>query len=397
MRVVQSVKDAPETANSFDAGGGLALSGVEGYYDPKNDIIYVIADNVTQDNLKSTVNHELFHRALATDKALARSVEGFGAAMERRFNLASIGLGSKIENAAYQRVIAAKTKPEHQQEEFMAYLVTEYSQKPDSFTGAVKKIIRDFIAAVRIALLRRGVVNLNSLTPADLAALARYAISTTTNLKPISNKLVINGRNSGAAMASVYAPEGTEGMADMPDYEKQYQDIEAKYFNPDGSEKPGALLTPNGEKSKLNKTQWIQVRTQAFKDWFGDWETESAINELKNGKPLIINGDEFYDFSEPVDMGDARHSARKYGLKHVVGHYKNVHGGIELEVRPHGIKEAIQHGGAPDKLKAFVAIPDLITDGFIVYDGINPKNTDTRLVAISKLVKIGGMDYAITA
>ncbi|MEQ1560660.1 MAG: LPD1 domain-containing protein [Methyloglobulus sp.] len=63
LQVVQSAKDAPETANSFDAGGGLALSGVEGYYDPKNDIVYVIADNVTQDNLKSVINHELFHRA----------------------------------------------------------------------------------------------------------------------------------------------------------------------------------------------------------------------------------------------------------------------------------------------------------------------------------------------
>ncbi|MEQ1560659.1 MAG: hypothetical protein ABL933_17190 [Methyloglobulus sp.] len=39
------------------------------------------------------------------------AIEEFGDAMERRFNLASIGLGSKIENAAYQRVIAAKTKP----------------------------------------------------------------------------------------------------------------------------------------------------------------------------------------------------------------------------------------------------------------------------------------------
>ncbi|MEQ1560672.1 MAG: hypothetical protein ABL933_17260 [Methyloglobulus sp.] len=276
----------------------------------------------------------------------------------------------------------------------MAYLVTEYSQKPDSFKGAIKKIIRDFIAAVRVALLRMGVVNLNSLTPADLAALARYAISTTTNLKPISNKLVINGRNSGAAMASVYAPEG---MADMPDYEKQYQAIEAKYFNTDGSEKPGAMLAPNGERSKLNKMQWIQVRTQAFKDWFGDWETEAAINELTNGKPLIVKGDEFYDFSEPVNMDSAREKTREYAYKNVIGAYRNNNSGLELEIRKGGIDETISHGGAPDKLKAFVATPELIKNGFVVYDGINPKNTRNRLVTISKHVEISGKLYAVTA
>ena len=28
----------------------------------------------------------------------------------------------------------------------------------------------------------------------------------------------------------------------------------------------------NGEKSKLNRMQWAQVRTANFKAWFGDWE-----------------------------------------------------------------------------------------------------------------------------
>ena len=32
------------------------------------------------------------------------------------------------------------------------------------------------------------------------------------------------------------------------------------------------LKAPNGKASNLNERQWIQVRTKAFKDWFGDWE-----------------------------------------------------------------------------------------------------------------------------
>lgn len=59
-------------------------------------------------------------------------------------------------------------------------------------------------------------------------------------------------------------------------HEKEYREIEARYFNPDGTEKPGAMLAPNGERSNLGKRQWIQVRTSSFKKWFGDWERLSA-------------------------------------------------------------------------------------------------------------------------
>ena len=32
------------------------------------------------------------------------------------------------------------------------------------------------------------------------------------------------------------------------------------------------LKAPNGKPTNLNEKQWVQVRTKAFKDWFGDWE-----------------------------------------------------------------------------------------------------------------------------
>ena len=32
------------------------------------------------------------------------------------------------------------------------------------------------------------------------------------------------------------------------------------------------LKAPNGEVSNLSPEQWAQVRTTAFKKWFGDWE-----------------------------------------------------------------------------------------------------------------------------
>ncbi|HNJ86749.1 MAG TPA: hypothetical protein PKU92_09220, partial [Agitococcus sp.] len=37
----------------------------------------------------------------------------------------------------------------------------------------------------------------------------------------------------------------------------------------------GKLLAPNGKPSKLNRYQWAQVRTDNFKQWFGDWENDT--------------------------------------------------------------------------------------------------------------------------
>ena len=34
------------------------------------------------------------------------------------------------------------------------------------------------------------------------------------------------------------------------------------------------MKAPNGKPTNLNERQWLQVRTKAFKDWFGDWEKE---------------------------------------------------------------------------------------------------------------------------
>lgn len=51
------------------------------------------------------------------------------------------------------------------------------------------------------------------------------------------------------------------------------------------------MKTPNGKKSNLTERQWIQVRTKAFKDWFGDWEnnpSEASKVVDENGEPLVV-------------------------------------------------------------------------------------------------------------
>ena len=53
------------------------------------------------------------------------------------------------------------------------------------------------------------------------------------------------------------------------------------------------MLAPNGKKSNLNERQWAQVRTKAFKNWFGDWESDSESSSKvvdENREPLVVDG-----------------------------------------------------------------------------------------------------------
>lgn len=177
------------------------------------------------------------------------------------------------------------------------------------------------------------------------------------------------------------------------EYLKQYREIYDKYHGTDQW-----LKAPNGKPSRLNEVQWVQTRTKAFKDWFGDWETDASIKELISGEPFIVTGNEFANFSsEPLNMRDLRKKAFEYGSKNVAGIYRNNASGLNFEVRNSGIEQVIQHGSGPDKLKAIAAIPEIIKTGVVTFDGVNPKNKQGRLVTVSKLVVIGSKPFAITA
>ena len=51
------------------------------------------------------------------------------------------------------------------------------------------------------------------------------------------------------------------------------------------------MKAPNGKPSNLNERHWLQVRTTAFKNWFGDWEGEDNVSKIvdANGEPLPVS------------------------------------------------------------------------------------------------------------
>lgn len=91
----------------------------------------------------------------------------------------------------------------------------------------------------------------------------------------------------------------TEGTI-TSEYEKELQLI---LLN-SPRDKEGRLLAPNGNPTNLTERQYAQVRTKAFKDWFGDWKNDpknasKVVDE--NGEPLVVyhgtNADNITTFS----------------------------------------------------------------------------------------------------
>lgn len=70
------------------------------------------------------------------------------------------------------------------------------------------------------------------------------------------------------------------------------------------------MKAPNGKSTNLSERQWLQVRTKAFKDWFGDWQnnpSEASKVVDENGEPLVLHHfatDTFNIFDSKFNRGN---------------------------------------------------------------------------------------------
>lgn len=81
-------------------------------------------------------------------------------------------------------------------------------------------------------------------------------------------------------------PEDENFSLNDSETQKQYDEVVAKYK---GTEQ--WMKAPNGKPTNLTERQWVMVRTQNFKNWFGDWENDpknasKVVDE--NGEPLVV-------------------------------------------------------------------------------------------------------------
>ena len=118
---------------------------------------------------------------------------------------------------------------------------------------------------------------------------------------------------ANAELERIGSPVRFSPDRDDPDLaQREYAEVEARYKDTEQW-----LKAPNGNPTNLTERQWVQVRTPAFKGWFGDWEAfagreggvwndaEGAVSKVvdANGEPLVVyhgsSDGGFMEFSQP--------------------------------------------------------------------------------------------------
>lgn len=179
--------------------------------------------------------------------------------------------------------------------------------------------------------------------------------------------------------------------------QREMDDIKAK-AQADGT----FMKAPNGEPTRLNERQWLQVRTRAFKNWFGDWEKTARIEKLRKSEPISITGDEIIVSD---DIKQSKKNALEYGKK-LQGYYINSNTGQTIQLQRGrsngGIQEVLQHNYKDkEHLQSVAAIPQIIEQSIFVASRQNndtDKNPD--IAQYDHYVcglQIGGVDYTVHA
>lgn len=148
------------------------------------------------------------------------------------------------------------------------------------------------------------------------------------------------------------------------------------------------MKAPNGKPTNLSERQWLQVRTKAFKEWFGDWEKKSMKDYLLHGKPVSgLTGNEFQKDGIPLTEKVGKFYQNEYGGKVT----REGFGEVVLDER--GVKDSLSHGIGRVKSAAFAAVPSIITDGRIVSTNENWKGRNYDSYTFAAPVKIGTETY----
>ena len=117
-----------------------------------------------------------------------------------------------------------------------------------------------------------------------------------------------------------------------------------------GGEEAYAAAKEAGE-TELNYQQWVQVRTPAFKAWFGDWQDaygeHSVVVNPRTGEPLVVyhatRGERFEVFDR-AKLGDntyANASDLSYALTAGLGHWFNTQDLSKTSTYAGGRSEAV--------------------------------------------------------
>ena len=135
--------------------------------------------------------------------------------------------------------------------------------------------------------------------------------------------------------------------------------------------------------------QHAQVRTEAFKKWFGDWETVANLNWLDHGDTVVsMVGDEIPTLKGIAKLADWI-AQNWIDRKETVIDRSDLG---EITIDRKAVKDSAAHGLSKSKVQAYYLVPEVIRDGKVL--GTLPHQVGKPdAVIIAAPVKIGANNY----
>ena len=258
----------------------------------------LIADNLTDDMIIPTFLHELGgHGGMQTlmdKKAYNALMKDFDALVKA---------GNPL--AVQAKSIADKVARSKQEalDEYLPYLLTLASRKQVR-QGKIAGIINRMVMAVR-SWLRNTLGASIKINSQDILSLAERMVNEVEKQNSDFDTM-----DAVPQFSDPKNPDIRFSDTNVP--AKQIDDVRAKF---EGTK--DWLKAPNGQPTNLNEQQWLQVRTPAFKQWFGDWQGD-PVNASKilddNKEPLIMYHGSSQDFwSFDMSKADLNRNSRMQG------------------------------------------------------------------------------------
>lgn len=175
-----------------------------------------------------------------------------------------------------------------------------------------------------------------------------------------------------------------QGQApDATDAERQFKQAERLYGGKEAYDRAKAA-----GQTKLDYRQWVQVRTPAFKAWFGDWQAQ-AHRQFLDGEPVQqLSGREFAPDGVPLTQKVPQwYQAQGASVVQVPGI-----GEVRLDET--AVRNSLSHGMGRDKASAFAAVPQVLRQGRIIHrEELRGSRGAGRVFHVAAPVRMGGRDF----
>ncbi|MDR1373182.1 MAG: hypothetical protein LBJ17_08750, partial [Dysgonamonadaceae bacterium] len=261
----------------------------------------------------------------------------------------------------------------------------EYSQKVREITGEdisllarVQNVINEVLEWIKANVFGNTDAKLNQFAKRTLGEL-------------LGGKEIASPRSQENSQART---QSKTQYANQPDYDFDVSGIteanaqEMKRIKETAVANGTFMKAPNGEKSRLNERQWLQVRTEAFKKWFGNWENSAKYDYLLSENWVkTLTGNEFQ--KDEIPLTD---KVTQYYLDNYNGQIERKGLGI-VELTKEGVKDSMAHGIGSVKSAAYAAVPEIIKDGVIIDRQKNWKGRGKDTYVIAAPVQIGNKGY----